>query len=291
MRLIDRSMSLSGRSAHCKYADQGPTSARCGRTICSSPRSPQAGGLSAGIAPELVLSRDEPHNHVVAPLVHAPAGSARQRLCLLSALPGPRPIASGIPEAIWSAATVRASLGRASAPGAPRQGGWRGANYVAREGSLEACRAHGRARQGAHGLRLVGYEKVFSSPTRVLTPARVLRRGEGGGDDGRTTRQGSFVLLTNVNSMSNNQPNKLQHTWNEVVLHALRPIEPDQAPSLAEIYARVEAEAPELVAKNPHWRDKVRQVVQRLRDKGLAENISKGHWIAARREPSDAPQA
>lgn len=72
--------------------------------------------------------------------------------------------------------------------------------------------------------------------------------------------------------------NKQRRTWAEVVLQALR--KSKGGVHLSSLYEYVEAQAPELIAKNSHWRDKVRQVVQRLRDQGLAEQLGQGIWSA-----------
>src|SRR5262245_51382998 len=90
------------------------------RRYVASPRPPQAAGLSAWVAPVLVLLRD-PDDQVVAPAYHTSAGSSGQWRCPLSAFPGPRSDlpATGMAPAIWSAATVRASSGPLRVPGAP----------------------------------------------------------------------------------------------------------------------------------------------------------------------------
>ena len=81
---------------------------------------------------------------------------------------------------------------------------------------------------------------------------------------------------------TNKQPSKSLPTWNEAVLKALRSFPGPVA--LRQLYAKVRALAPELVAGNPKHTDaKIRQVVQRLARKGLANHVRKGIWEAARK--------
>jgi hypothetical protein len=89
--------------------------------------------------------------------------------------------------------------------------------------------------------------------------------------------QGSFLLFTPF-SMTNRSSTTPQRTWAAVVLEALRSQEHEV--SLANLNSYVEAQAPELLTHNHHWQAKIRQVVQRLRDRGLAENVRPGVWRA-----------
>jgi hydroxymethylglutaryl-CoA reductase len=75
--------------------------------------------------------------------------------------------------------------------------------------------------------------------------------------------------------MSTYRHNATRPTWVDVVLRILR--NTGEAMTLSNLNSAVEAEAPELVEHNPHhWQAKVRQTVQKLRDRGLAENVAKG---------------
>jgi hypothetical protein len=78
------------------------------------------------------------------------------------------------------------------------------------------------------------------------------------------------------------QPSKTLPTWNAAVLAALQSF-PGPV-KLRVLYAKVRRMAPGLVAGNPNFtNDKIRQVVQRLARKGLANHVGKGVWEAARK--------
>ena len=78
------------------------------------------------------------------------------------------------------------------------------------------------------------------------------------------------------------QSSKFPSTWNAAVLKALHTFPGPVA--LRQLYAKVRALAPELVAGNPNHTDaKIRQVVQRLARQGLARHVRKGIWEAARK--------
>jgi len=54
--------------------------------------------------------------------------------------------------------------------------------------------------------------------------------------------------------------------------------------ALHQLYAKVRALAPELVAGNPKHADaKIRQVAQRLSRQGLARHVRRGIWEATRK--------
>lgn len=93
----------------------------------------------------------------------------------------------------------------------------------------------------------------------------------------RVCSQGSLLLLT-INSMTKRNSNKPRRSWNEAVLAALR--SKQETVPLSYLNDYVEANSPELLKHNHNWQAKIRQIVQRLRDRGLAENVSKGMWKA-----------
>lgn len=67
-----------------------------------------------------------------------------------------------------------------------------------------------------------------------------------------------------------------QATWKDVVLSVLHNI---KEASLDDIYAEIEGKRK--AASNPHWKEKVRQTLQVLRDGGLAKNVNRGFWAVA----------
>lgn len=78
------------------------------------------------------------------------------------------------------------------------------------------------------------------------------------------------------------QPSTSLPNWNAAVLAALRSF--SGPVTLRTLYAKVRVLAPALVAGNPHFADdKIRQVVQRLARKGLANHVDRGVWEAVRR--------
>lgn len=66
-------------------------------------------------------------------------------------------------------------------------------------------------------------------------------------------------------------------TWPDVVLAVLRSCK--KVLSLDSLYRIFEGH--EKTLSNPHWKEKIRQVLQLLRDRGLAKNVSPGMWQAA----------
>lgn len=66
-------------------------------------------------------------------------------------------------------------------------------------------------------------------------------------------------------------------TWKDVVCAVMRNLGGEA--SLEEIYAAIEGH--NKAKANPHWRDKVRQVLQRLQEAGLTTNVRRGVWSMA----------
>lgn len=63
-------------------------------------------------------------------------------------------------------------------------------------------------------------------------------------------------------------------TWKDVVYSVLRNLGKES--TLDDIYAEIEGH--KKAEENSHWKDKVRQVLQQLRDKGTVVNVSRGKW-------------
>ena len=63
-------------------------------------------------------------------------------------------------------------------------------------------------------------------------------------------------------------------TWKDVVMSVLR--ESGKEKNLSEIYAKIEGHKKTLT--NPHWRAKVRQVLQELQHAGLTVSTARGTW-------------
>ena len=83
-----------------------------------------------------------------------------------------------------------------------------------------------------------------------------------------------------------NQPGGTKGTeslekWENVIAKAMK--DPGVALPLGEIYARVEGHP--RTKLNPHWRDKVRQVLQRS---PFFEHVRKGVWMLKRPAPQAA---
>ena len=66
-------------------------------------------------------------------------------------------------------------------------------------------------------------------------------------------------------------------TWKDVVFSVLQNI--SEEASLNEIYAALEGH--KKTQTNPHWKDKIRQVLQMLEKSGLVVHSSYGRWAAA----------
>lgn len=80
--------------------------------------------------------------------------------------------------------------------------------------------------------------------------------------------------------MTQKRSNTPLSTWTQVVLSVLL-AKKEQEMKLSEIYQKVKKRGSKNVAANPkHWKAKVRQVLQRLRDQEKAENVSPGIWKA-----------
>jgi hypothetical protein len=66
-------------------------------------------------------------------------------------------------------------------------------------------------------------------------------------------------------------------TWKDVVFSVLRKL--GKEADLANIYAEVEGH--KKAQANPHWKDKVRQTLQKLEKSGVAVNVNRGVWALA----------
>lgn len=66
-------------------------------------------------------------------------------------------------------------------------------------------------------------------------------------------------------------------SWKDVVLSVLEELK--QENSLDRIYSEIDGH--KKAQSNPHWKDKVRQILQQLRDSGLAVNTQRGMWSMA----------
>lgn len=66
-------------------------------------------------------------------------------------------------------------------------------------------------------------------------------------------------------------------TWKDVVVATMRHLNGNV--SLAQIYAEIEGY--KRTQSNPHWKDKVRQVLQQLQQTGKVVNVSRGVWAIA----------
>jgi hypothetical protein len=84
--------------------------------------------------------------------------------------------------------------------------------------------------------------------------------------------------MGNTNQPGGTKPIKSLEKWEDVVATAMK--EPGVALPLGEIYARVDGH--ERTKVNPHWKDKVRQILQRS---PLFENVEKGVWMLKRPAP------
>ena len=70
--------------------------------------------------------------------------------------------------------------------------------------------------------------------------------------------------------------NSSDATWKDIVLACIRKL---KTASLEKIYNILEG--CKKTANNPHWKEKVRQTLQRLRNSGLVINVQSGIWQAA----------
>lgn len=110
--------------------------------------------------------------------------------------------------------------------------------------------------------------------------ARVRLRSAG------SASSGSSYPLTQNRMGNSNQPGGTKRTeplekWEDVVAKAMK--EPGAALPLGEIYARVDGH--ERTKANPHWRAKIRQVLQRS---PLFKHVEKGVWMLKRPAPKTA---
>lgn len=66
-------------------------------------------------------------------------------------------------------------------------------------------------------------------------------------------------------------------TWKDIVISVLEQL--NGTASLEQIYAEVKGFKKTIT--NPHWKDKIRQVLQELQKKGITKNPSRGMWALA----------
>lgn len=71
--------------------------------------------------------------------------------------------------------------------------------------------------------------------------------------------------------------NSRSATWKDVVLSVMRNI--NTPANLTQIYSEIDGY--KKAQANPHWKDKVRQILQQLQSSGLVKNISRGIWQLA----------
>ena len=107
--------------------------------------------------------------------------------------------------------------------------------------------------------------------------ARVRSRSAGSASSGSSYPR-TQTCMGNTNQPGGTKRTESLEKWEDVIAKAMN--EPGVALSLSEIYARVEGHPRTTV--NPHWKDKVRQVLQRS---PFFEHVRKGVWMLKRPAP------
>lgn len=87
----------------------------------------------------------------------------------------------------------------------------------------------------------------------------------------------AMPVLVMLSGLARDQQARLKSTWRNIVRVVLQGLG-GSAP-LAEIYQRVAADAPERLAANPHWQDKVRQVLNS--NPSDFKSAGRGSWALA----------
>ena len=84
-------------------------------------------------------------------------------------------------------------------------------------------------------------------------------------------------MLSMLQSLAQQQYARLTGTWVNIVKTAL--IHVGGQAHLSDLYAHIEKSAPERLSANQHWREKVRQTLQR--NEQVFKSVERGIWAVA----------